>query len=161
VNQRKSLVRKSKDSPVEARTYALKLLNYRSRSKKELWQKLKGKGFQERHINEVIAFLEETGLLNDEQLASQLLRYGIENKSLGYNGIKMFLLKRGIDKDTVNKTLQDHSHEMEVQAAKDFTQRKQRVLKNYPSHIIKRRICGMLQRRGFSSDIIYQAVKSL
>ena len=57
-----------KGSRADAKTYALKLLGYRSRSKKEMLERLKRKGFESGQINAAIKFLEDTDLINDKEI---------------------------------------------------------------------------------------------
>jgi len=141
-------------SQADAKTYALKLLSFRSRSRKELQYRLKKKGFSTEQIDVTILFLERAGLINDENLAAELLRYSSERKSLGAKGIKAFLVKRGIDKELIHKALTAHTQDIEEESAKRFVEKKLKTLRNYPEEVIKRRLLGMLQRRGFSTEVI-------
>ncbi len=68
------------------------------------------------------------------------------------------MLKRGIDKWLVDETLSGHTADMEKKAAMEFAERKSRVLNNYPAKVARRRLWAMLQRRGFSADVIRKAV---
>jgi regulatory protein len=155
------MARKSKDSPAEARAYALKLLSYRARSIREMTGKLRIKGFHEDHINSTTEYLLKIGLMNDESVASDLYRLTTEYKSLGKNGIRTFLMKRGINKNLIDKTLADHSSEIDEKTAMEFAVKRMEVLKKYPRDVIKRRLWGLLQRRGFSYDVIKRVVDSL
>ncbi|GBE03838.1 regulatory protein RecX [bacterium BMS3Abin09] len=150
-----------KDPRIAARSYAYKLLSYRSRSRKEMLDKLRTKGFESEDVNAVMEFLETSGLINDAELASELLSYSARSKPLGKNGIKMLMLKRGLDKGLVDETLSGHTLEMEEDAAMEFAERKFRVLNNYPAKVARRRLWAMLQRRGFSAGIIRKAVDSV
>lgn len=152
---------KLKGSKTEARIYALKLLSYRSRSRKEMLERLIGKGFNEEQIHNAILFLEEAGLIKDESLAEELFRYALGRKNLGRRGIESFLLKRGIGKELVSQTLSVHTKEMETDAAQRIIDKKLRTLRKYPVDVIRRRLFGMLQRRGMRSDVINKAVRSL
>jgi regulatory protein len=145
----------------EARHYALRLFHYRPRSRKEIRNKLKTKGFTDKQINGVMQFLDNAGLLNDKILASELLRNAVKRRYLGKKGIAMFLFKRGIERELINETLLTHTREMENDAAHRLVEKKMRTMRNHPKNTVKRRLCGMLQRRGFSSDIIYNALKSI
>ncbi len=145
----------------EAKAYALKLLSYRSRSRKEMREKLRRKGFNNEQINSTIEFLENSGLISDEALASELFRHSLERKSLGKKGIEMFLSIRGIDKRLINKTLSTYTTETEVKAARKFVKRKLKTLENYPENVVKRKLWGMLQRRGFATEVINKAVNSI
>lgn len=150
-----------KGSPVNIKTAALKLLSYRARSKKEMADKLQRKGFTGGQIHDVIKLLESAGLINDRALAVELLRYSVERKSLGNKGIRVFLASRGIERDLIDKTLSDHSPESEANAALEFAEKKLKILKRYPQEVIKRRLWGMLQRRGFSSEVVSKTVNSV
>ncbi|MBI5665645.1 MAG: regulatory protein RecX [Nitrospirae bacterium] len=145
----------------DIKTAALKLLSYRARSKKEMAEKLQRKGFAGDHIEDVIKLLETAGLINDSALAAELLRYSVERKSLGNKGIRAFLAGRGIDRELIDKTLMTHSPESEENAALEFAERKLKILKRHPPDVIKRRLWGMLQRRGFSSEVVSKTVNSV
>lgn len=124
-------------------------------------QKLRRKGFSDVDAENTIRFLERAGLMNDEVLASELFRYSTERKSLGRNGVRMFLSKRGIDKPLIDKVLQDHSDDMENKSAREFVNRKLRTMKDGPEDVVRRRLGGMLQRRGFSTETIYKIIRSI
>ncbi len=153
--------RRPRDPKTAARSYALKLLSYRSRSRKEMLDKLRTKDFESEDINAVMEFLENTGLINDKKLASELLSYSTGSRPLGRNGIRMFLFKRGIDKALIEETLSGHTADMEEKAAMEFAERRSRVFNNYPAKVARRRLWAMLQRRGFSADVIRKAVDSI
>ena len=149
-----------KGSPDNAKAYALKLLSYRARSKKEMIERLTGKGFEGNRIDATLKLLEDAGLINDKTLASDLLHYSAERKYLGKRGIKTYLTKRGIENELIDKTLSAHTTEMEEKTAIEFVERRLKTLRSYPENVIKQRLWGMLQRRGFSFDVIKKAVGS-
>lgn len=150
-----------KDSHAEVKNYALKLLRYRSRSKKEMHERLRRKGFDNDQINRAMGFLEDAGLMKDEVVARELSRNAIERKYLGRKGIEMFLSRRGIERELINETLSTHTREMEKETALKLVEKRLKTLKNYPENVIKRRLWGILGRRGFSTDIINRAIKSI
>ena len=150
-----------KGSQAEAKTYALKLLGYRARSRRELEERLRRKGFSSRQANEAIEQLHSAGLIDDEDLAPQLLRYSIEYKSFGKNGIRTFLAKRGLGRELIDKTLSNHTLEIEEKTAAEFVERKMRTLQNYPEDIVRQKLWGMLLRRGFSGEIIKKVIDSV
>ena len=124
-------------------------------------EKLRTKGFETEDIDAVMEFLEKSGLINDAELASELLSYSARSKPLGKNGIRMLMFKRGIDKPLIDETLSAHTAEMEEKAAMEFAERRSRVFNNYPAKVARRRLWAMLQRRGFSADVIRKAVDSV
>lgn len=150
-----------KISKPEAKGYALKLLSYRSRSKRELLQRLKEKGFDSEEIERAIACLEDAGFIKDEELAHGLFQNALERKYLGRKGIKMLLLRRGIRKELINETLSNLTEEMEQESAKRLVEKKLRTLKACPEEIIRQKLWRMLERRGFSPDVINYVIKSI
>jgi regulatory protein len=155
------MARRSKDSLAEVRVYSLKLLSYRARSTKEMLDKLRRKGFDENHIKDAVEYLQRTGLIDDEALASDLYRQSTEYKSLSKHGTRQFLAKRGIDRKLIDKAVSAHTPEIEEKAAFKLVEKKIRTLKKYPEDVVRRRLWGMLQRRGFSIDIINRAINSI
>jgi len=124
-------------------------------------EKLRRKGFDDGLIHSTIEYLSAIGLMNDEALASDLYRLTTDYKSLGKKGIRTFLLKRGIDKDLIDTTLSEHTSEIEEKTALEFAEKRLETLKRYPRDVVKRRLWGLLQRRGFSFDVIKRVVNSI
>jgi regulatory protein len=153
--------RSPKDPRTVVRSYAYKLLSYRSRSRKEMLERLRAKDFEAEDVDAVMEFLENSNLINDAELASELLSYSARSKPLGRNGIRMLMFKRGIDKSLIDETLSAHTSDMEEKAAMEFASRKSRVLGSYPPEVARRRLWAMLQRRGFSAGVIRKAVDSV
>lgn len=145
----------------DAKTCALKLLSYRSRSRKEIFDRLKRKGFSVIEIEATIQFLEKAALISDEALTKELFRYSVERKSLGKKGIEAFLSKRGIDKELIHKELSIYTNDIEAESAAGFAEKKLKSLYKYPKEIIRRRLWGMLQRRGFSAEVINKVIERL
>jgi len=54
---------------MDIKSYALKLLKYRARSEKELRSKLKGKGFGDDEIDELVIEFKKKGFVDDEKFS--------------------------------------------------------------------------------------------
>ncbi|MEE8328989.1 MAG: regulatory protein RecX [Thermodesulfovibrionia bacterium] len=126
-----------------------------------MYERLRRKGFDSEQIKGAVESLENAGLIKDEVLVRELVRHATERKYLGRQGIEMFLSRRGIQKELINETMSTHTGEMEKDAALKIVEKKLKALKKYPENIIRRRLWGMLKRRGFSSDTINMAVRSV
>ncbi len=148
-------------SQADAKRCALRLINYRPRSRREMLQRLAMKGFDDSEITAVMEFLIRSGLINDELLAEGLLRHAVEKKHLGRRGIELFLYKRGIEKELIAKTLSSHTEDNEKETAAMLAEKRISFLRKHPKKVIKRRLYGMLQRRGFRPDIIFNTVNAL
>lgn len=141
-----------------ALVYSYKLLNYRDRSKKELYERLTKKGFTDKVSLEAIAHLEEKGLIDDERVAKLLIRDASTRKYLGKIGLKNYLINKGISHSIIDN-LQDYEYD-EGEVAKNFIEKKMKNMKNIDKLKIKQRISGMLLRRGFSYDTICKVMET-
>ena len=147
----------SRGSRNKAINYALKLLSYRSRSRSEMIERLKKKGFSCQETERTVCYLQDRGFIEDRALAKELFNNAVERRSLGRMGIRVFLGRRGIDKELINETISFHTREMEMESADRFTRKRLENLKSYPDDVKRRRIRAALYRRGFSSEVIREA----
>ena len=95
---------------------------------------------------------------NHVSLAKELFTNAVERRSLGRMGIRAFLGRRGIDKELINETISIHTRDMEMESACRFTKKRLENLKSYPDDVKRRRIRAALYRRGFSAEIIREAL---
>ncbi len=149
-----------KDSQNKIRQYALKLLGYRARSEKELKERLKNKGFTENEIILEIEYLKGLGFINDSLLAESLKRDASERKLLGSEGVRRYLLQKGIPRNIITSVCIDNDNE-DLDKANQFLLKK---IKNPGFHLnekTKRRLYNQLLRRGYSSDIIFKALNQI
>ncbi len=89
-----------------AKEKALYLIEYRSRTKKELYDKLVvlfGESASERAIER----LEELGLINDEKYAREYAEVLLERKGFSRQRAEFELMKKGIDKDVIEEILDE------------------------------------------------------
>ena len=77
---------------------ALSLLNYRMRSKKEIYSKLMQKGYPSNPVDSVISKFEKKGWLNDHQFGLAFSKDQINRNSIGPISLK-YKLKEYIDSD--------------------------------------------------------------
>jgi len=89
----------------ETKEKALRLLEFRSHSKKELFQKLSRLGADEEYIQRTLGFLENYNLVNDEEYAKRLANDLKNLKKYGKNRIKTELYERGIPSDIVEEII--------------------------------------------------------
>lgn len=146
------------DSRGNALKYAFRLLGYRDRSEKEMYEKLIRKGFSEKVALEAVGYLNDKGFIDDRRFAEILRKDAVERKHLGKRGTRSYLMNKGIAVDIAEDILGNDGDYLD--AAKSFVEKKLRNMKVYDEEIIKRRLWGMLSRRGFSYDIIDRVLKS-
>ena len=88
-----------------AKEKALRYLEYRTHSEKELTDKLKRAGANEEDIPSIIEFLKEYGFLNDAENAKHLARDMQNLKKYGKNRIISELKFRGIDSEYIEDAI--------------------------------------------------------
>ncbi len=148
------------DSEGSAKKYAFRLLSYRSRSEKELRQRLEKKGFSEPQISDTLKHLKQAGYLDDQALALDLKRQAFNNKLLGNSSAKRFLLNRGVPVEIVNTTL-EYDEETEAQKIQKLIDKKLKTMGNYPDEKKEKRLWDFLVRRGYTFSTIRNALQNL
>lgn len=140
---------------------ALRLLNYRIRGKKELTKSLEERHYQPDEIADAVAQLEKVGLINDERFAKSLAETRVLVSRRGRHAIFFELLKKGIDKELIEEVLAGLSRESELEAARSLATSRLKRLADLEPLKRKMRILSLLQRRGFSAEVIRQVVREL
>ena len=147
----------SADNP---RRYALLLLRYRGRSEKELRERLNKKGYQAEEIEATVAYLLDSGFLDDRALAENLKRQAMTNKLLGFEGARRFMQQRGLSKEIIEAALVYHEED-ELRNIRKFIEKKQKSLSRYPEPKRTQSLMGSLMRKGYSAALIRKALKNI
>ncbi len=140
-----------------ARQIALRTLAARGRSVAEVRAKLRDKGIDESVVDQEVARLQSEGLLNDAELAEQIVYSLTEHKKMGPVAIRQALVKRKIPGDIIESVTpgrDEVSDDLIIQLAED----RMRVLGGLEPEVQKRRLIGFLARRGYSGSSVYRAV---
>lgn len=137
-----------------------RLLRIRPRTKGEIRRRLLKYQLPSQICDKVLGELEGRGLLNDMTFA----RLWIEEKMVkqGRRRIRSELLAKGIDASVVEQALElyyDESNELEI--AKGIVTKRLRRLRELPLEVARRRLFGLLLRRGFESGIAAEAIGSI
>jgi regulatory protein len=105
----------------QARELALRALNHRDRSRRELEQRLGRAGIPADERDEALDELAATGLLSDARFAEARAR-GLAAKNAGDSLIRNDLRRHGIDRDAIEEILESLEGESE-RAARIFERR--------------------------------------
>lgn len=147
------------DDPVKmALNYAYRLLSYRSRSEKELIDKLSTKGFDEGISNKVMRRLRSSGLIDDARLASSLSRMAAEYKHLGASGTRKFLSDRGIPRGIITEAIKEID---EFETAGRLIQKKLKLIRDLPENMVIKKLYGILIRKGYSYEVIKKVLRDM
>jgi len=130
---------------------ALHFLKFRSRSVFEVKQKLKEKKYSEKEIEETIEVLTRNKLLDDAEFARMWVGDRNRFKPSGSFLLRLELRQFGIDEQIIEEKLLDLNEE---ELAKKALEDKGRY-RNAESQ----KQAQFLQRRGFSTSVIYKIIK--
>jgi regulatory protein len=144
------------NSREDALKYALKLLSFRDRSEKEIYERLIQKGFSKSTTENIILYLKEKDFLNDSRLAETLKKSAFERKFLGKSGLKRYLINRGIPNTVIESTIGQEDDYLET--ALNFISKRSKNIRNIDDNT-RQRLMGSLIRRGFSYEIVKRAFK--
>lgn len=140
---------------------AYRLLSIRLRSRRELVDRLRRRGISEGTINAVMRELEHAGLVDDRRFAEAWVRSRIALRPSGVVRLRYELVAKGVPKDVVDRTLGATLAHDEGALALQLARARVHRYRGAPRDVTYRRLAGILQRRGFSSDIIYTVLRQV
>ena len=143
----------------KAREAALSLLSYRARSEKEISQKLKKKGYDQKSIKEVITDLKRVNLLDDYEFACLWIKDRLTNRPRGVALLRQELKSKGIEKETLEKALDElYPEESESKVASELIRKRQKRYQGLDKKLARKKMSDFLLRRGFSYEVVREVV---
>lgn len=136
-----------------AREAAFVMLDYRPRTKKEISDGLKRKGYSDEVIASVTERLLELGLIDDEKFAEQWVSSRISSRPTGRARMAWELRSKGVSQEAVEKALSEVDEEDEVRMAREIAAKKMNSI-SLDDDKARRKLAGFLRRRGFDWDVI-------
>jgi regulatory protein len=138
---------------------ALKSLNYRSRTKKEISQKLSEKGYSTDQIQTVVDRLERAGLVEDARYAQMWVENRNEFHPRSQRLMRLEMKQKGINEEVIESALGGSADDSElaIRAAKQQLRKYGRL--EWPE--FRQKLSAFLTRRGFSYGTISPVVRSV
>lgn len=141
-----------------ARNVALHALATRGVSKQEIEERLVARDLPDDVVQEEISTLERQGLIDDVELAANLVDKYVVRQGLGRRGAADKMRQRGISPSVIAGALEGVSNEDESTRLREVAQDRARALRSLAPEVAKRRLVAYLQRRGYSGNDIYSLV---
>jgi len=146
----------------QAQQQAYRLLSYRSRTARELRDRLQHKGFEPRVVDEVLQRLEDDGYVNDRRLAEEWARYRLQAKPMGRQRLAVELQRRGLERTLIDEVLRAVYAEFdEASLAEQAVKKRLRRLSNPPSPREYQRLVRYLEGQGFDTPVIKSVLAAL
>ncbi|HQD23321.1 MAG TPA: regulatory protein RecX [Arachnia sp.] len=141
-----------------ARTIALDLLTARQRSAHELRAGLLRRRTPPDVADEVVERLAGVGLVDDVAFAEALTTSRVTHSQRGRARIRQELREKGVDREVAEAALAELDPEAELEGALALARRRARSLAGLEPHVARRRLAGVLARRGYSPSIVSTAL---
>ena len=141
---------------------AMEYLQTRLHGRSELETKLKRREYGPAVVGAVLDDLTRMGYLNDEQFARGRALSAAQNKHHGRRRARVELMKRGIRGEVAERALDAvyDAHDSTA-AARELAEKQLPRLRRLEPMAAKRRLVGMLQRRGYDYDAIKPVVDAV
>ena len=144
-----------------AQDYALRLLGYRERSRREVQARMERKGFQREVIEKVLRYLESQKYLDDRRFAELWARDRLR-RGYGKGWVMLQLRGKGVKEEIIDEVVKKtYSSVDEIGMALDLVKRKGYNLEWVKDQRVARRVWEFLRRRGFSFSIIREVMSRI
>ncbi|RUS48238.1 regulatory protein RecX [Cohnella sp. AR92] len=138
---------------------ALLLLDRKARTRKELEQALKRKGYEAEAIENCLERLAKQRLINDADYAIRFADQKIRNQRKGSRLVRQQLRTRGVGKQDVDEAISALDSDAERSAALELARKKWPSVKGEKRREREHKLLGMLLRRGYPTSIAVEAVR--
>ncbi|MCL5267844.1 MAG: RecX family transcriptional regulator [Bacteroidetes bacterium] len=146
----------------DAYAAAIRLLNYRMRTKKEISQRLEKKTFPTPIVERVIERLSGLGLLDDSVYAEAYISDKGASKPIGKRELERRLREKGLSKDTISDALaMVGSDEKQFELAAAAAETKIRSLARFTGRQKQEKLIAFLLRRGFEWGVVKKVVETI
>lgn len=137
---------------------AIKYINKKMRSKKEIEEYLSKKGLNKETIKKNIIKLEKNNLLNDDIFIKAYVSDQINLTNNGINKIKKDLLKLGIVEQKIEEYLNTIDNQVFIDKINKYVDKKIASNKNSSSYILKNKIIVNLVNLGYNKEDVLEVL---
>lgn len=151
---------KSVDSLEEdVRQALLKLIERSGKSSGQLRSLLLDKEFPVQLIDQMIERFIEVGLIDDFALAKSFTESAVSRKAKAKSVIGRELRAKYFPQDAIDAALAEIDSDSELEAAKVLAESRYRQLLKLEPEVRTRRLSSFLMRKGYSSSVVWAAVR--
>lgn len=143
-----------------AREIALRQLTVRQRTRAELAQAMSRRNVPQEAAEQILDRFTEVGLLDDAAFARDWVSAG-GRRQRGRRVLAAELAGKGVAGEVIEEALAERSADDDLDAARELARRRMPSLARLDRQVRYRRLCGLLQRRGFSWGVIAQVSREV
>ncbi|HOI80765.1 MAG: regulatory protein RecX [Thermovirgaceae bacterium] len=138
-----------KDESHESLTeYATRLVYRSELTRMQLKRKILARGAMEIAADRICDEMQETGLIDDRRYCELFVS---THRELGFKRMRMELLKRGVERDLVDRMV---PFDLE-----DEIERAEELIRHWGPEVDTKKTWGRLSRRGFTFSVIREAIR--
>lgn len=145
----------------QARNIVLNQLNFMPRSRKELETALAKRHIEPDVAKSVLDRFEEIGMVDDAAYAELLIRSRCNTKRVSRTVLRQQLRQKGVAPDIIEDALLEVSDEDELRMATELVEKKARSMARLEPEVRKRRLFGLLARKGYNTAIALRVIQDL
>ena len=149
------------DAHSQARNIVLNQLNFMPRSRKELETALAKRHIEPDVAKSVLDRFEEIGMVDDAAYAELLIRSRCNTKRVSRSVLRQQLRQKGVNQEIIEEALLVVSDADELRMATELVERKARAMSRLEPEVRKRRLFGLLARKGYNPSIALRVIQDL
>ena len=146
------------DPETVAKAICLRLLTVAARPRAVLAVALRKRGIPDDVAETVLDRFVDVGLIDDQAYAQAYVATKQRDRGLGTTALRTELRRKGIDEEVVAGAVDGIDHEAERSRAKALIERRVDAAMSAGSVAARRRLAGLLARRGYSVDVAVSVV---
>ena len=148
------------DELYHAKQTAMNYVNSRRRSRREVSQKLRDRGYSPTAITGTLSFLEEYDMLDDTAFARAWINDRLLKRSTGRKKLEMELSAKGVEKETITLTLDEVFNDaFELEQCRIAAGKKSGKIRHKDRAKWEQSMASFLAGRGFGWDVIRKVIE--
>ncbi len=148
------------DEIYHAKQSALNYVNARMRSRSEISQKLRDRGYGPEAVESALTFLHEYNMVDDAAFARAWVNDRLLKRATGRKKLEVELMRKGIDKETIAETLgRFFSEDFEIEQAMRAAEKKAGKIRHDDPRKWDQSMSAFLANRGFGWDVIRRVLE--
>lgn len=115
-------------------------------------------------VSAALTRLKELGYIDDEIYTKRFIESRNRSRPKGKKLIQLELLRKGVSRDiidSVDREMGESEGPTDIELARGVAQKKYSLWKKLPIPEQKKKLFGFLQRRGFSSTVVFRVIDEL
>ncbi|HEX6519890.1 MAG TPA: regulatory protein RecX [Streptosporangiaceae bacterium] len=143
------------------RQICLRLLTTAPRTRAQLTDAMHRRGVPDHVAESVLDQLTRARLIDDAAFAKAWVESRHHGRGLSRRTLSAELRQRGVESDDITEAVETLDPDQEVETARHLAERKLAATRGQPPEVRKRKVAGMLARKGYSPGLAYRLIREI